>query len=163
MDISLNQIIMAIINFLIMIAVLNKFLYKPILKVLDDRKATIQGDLNEAQQSKVDAEEIKQEYQEQLKGARRESQEIITRATKLGDESKESLIRQAKLETEKISAKAKEDIEREKSKAISEVRDEVANLSISIAEKILGQELDKNKHEKMVHEFVKEVGDSNEK
>lgn len=163
MDISLNQIIMAIINFLIMVVILNKFLYKPIVKVLDERKETIQGDLNQAEQSKQSAEELKQEYQDQLKGARRESQEIITRATKLGEESKDDLIRQAKLEADKMSAKAKEEIEREKTKAISEVRDEVANLSISVAEKILGQELGKKNHEKMIHEFVKEVGGSNEK
>ncbi|SMB88209.1 F-type H+-transporting ATPase subunit b [Desulfonispora thiosulfatigenes DSM 11270] len=160
MDLSLNEIIMAMANFLLMVVILNKFLYKPIVKVLDERKESIQGNLDEAEKTKTDAEGIKKEYQEQLKSARKEAQDIITKATKLGDESKEDLLRQAKIEADKISQRAKEDIEREKGKAISEVRDEVANLSISVAEKILGQKLEKKNHEKMIHDFVKEVGDS---
>lgn len=160
MELSLDGMIWTMVNFVVLVLILNKFLYKPIVKMLDERKNTIQNNLDNAEKTKLDAEKIKDEYQEHLKNARKEAQDIITKATKLGDESKEELILQAKKESEKISERARQEIEREKGKAVSEVRDEVANLAILVAERVIGQKMNGKDQEKMVQDFVKEVGDS---
>ncbi|NLT94369.1 MAG: F0F1 ATP synthase subunit B [Clostridia bacterium] len=159
MSIHVPDIVWAIINFLILVAVLNKFLYKPVVKMLDDRKNEIVGNLDQAAQAKVEAEKLKEEYMTHLQNAKAEAQEIISRANKIGEETKNEIIAQAKAEAQKVSAKAQEEIRLEKAKALAQLRDEVASLAVLAAEKIIAKSIDINDHEKMVKDFVKEVGE----
>jgi F-type H+-transporting ATPase subunit b len=159
MSIHVPDIIWAIINFLILVVVLNKFLYKPVTKMLDDRKNEISNNLEHAEKSKQDAEKIKEEYALHLQNAKSEAQEIIARANKMGEETKNEIVNQAKAEAEKVSAKAQEEIRLEKAKALAELRDEVASLAVLAAGKILAKNIDIKDHEKMVKDFVKEVGE----
>ncbi|MFZ5943922.1 MAG: F0F1 ATP synthase subunit B [Bacillota bacterium] len=160
MSIHLPDMVWAIINFLILVAILNKFLYKPVTNMLDERKKEVVGNLDKAEAAKAEAEKLKDDYANQIKNAKNEAQEIITKAAKLGEETKNEIVTQAKQEAEKISVKAQEEIKLEKNKALSELRDEVASLAVMAAEKIISKTIDSKDHEKMVKDFVKEVGEA---
>lgn len=159
MSIHIPDIVWAIINFLILVAILNKFLYKPVTKMLDERKNEVVSNLDKAEESKQEAQKLKDEYAEHLKNARSEAQEIITKANKLGEETKNEIVAQARAEAEKVSAKAQEEIRLEKTKALSELRDEVASLAVLAAGKIITKNIDIKDQEQMVQDFVKEVGE----
>ncbi|MFZ7102108.1 MAG: F0F1 ATP synthase subunit B [Peptococcaceae bacterium] len=160
MSIHLPDMVWAIINFLILVAILNKFLYNPVTKMLDERKSEIKNNLDQAETAKQEADQLKEEYAAHIQNAKNEASEIITRAGKLGDETRNEIISQAKHEAEKISVKAQEEIKLEKNKALAEIRDEVASLAILAAEKVISKTIDSKDQEKMVRDFVKEVGEA---
>ena len=160
MDIHIPDIVWAIINFLILVAILNKFLHKPVTKMLNERRNEVINNLDKAEKAKIDSEKMKDEYASQLQNAKSEAQEIIAKASKMGEETKNEIVTQARVEAEKVSAKAQDEIRLEKTKALAELRDEVATLAVLAAEKIISKSIDSKDHEKMVQDFVKEVGEA---
>ncbi len=159
MEINLSTFVWSFINFFVLLAILNKFLYKPMLQMLEERKQTIAQSMQQAEQARAEAERIKQEYAEQLAQAKKESQEIIARAERMGEEMREELVQNAKAEAEKTLKAAQEEIAREKAKAVAELREEVAKLAVLAAGKVVGKSITVEDHEKMVKEFIDEVGD----
>ncbi|GAW93833.1 F0F1 ATP synthase subunit B [Calderihabitans maritimus] len=157
--INVSELIWAIINFLILLAVLYKFLYGPLLKTLDNRRKEIEGNLERAEELKKQGEELLAQYNEKLESAKQEAQEIINRATKTGESMKEEMIANAKEEAAKILEKARQEIEAEKTKALAEIRDEMATLAVLAAGKVIGKTLDPKDHERLVKQFVAEVGE----
>ena len=159
MNIHIPDMIWAIINFLVLVAILNKFLYKPLMGMLDARKEEIKNKLGEAETARDEAIKMKEEYTLEMLTARREAQEIIVKATKLAEDSKTTIISEARDESANMIKKAQEEIRLEKEKAKAELRNEVASLAVLAAEKILDRTLQPEDHEKMVRDFVREVGD----
>jgi len=154
-----GKFIWAIVNFLILLVVLNKFAYKPVIKMLDDRKNSIEDSLTKAEKAKDDAEKLQKEYQTQLMEAKKEAQEIMEKATKLGEQMREEIVANAQSEANKAIQRAQEEISLEKEKAVAALRDEVANLAVMAAGKVLGKAITVADHEKMIKDFVAEVGD----
>lgn len=159
MDLYIPDIVWAIVNFFILLAILNKFLHKPILDMLEKRENFVNENLNNSKIAKEEAEKLRADYEAQLKTAKQQANEIITQATKLGEESKTEIIDMARNEAAEISKKAKEEIQREKALAIAELKGEVATLAVMAAERILGKSMDPKDHEKLVEDFIKEVGE----
>ena len=159
MNIHIPDMIWAIINFLVLVAILNKFLYKPLLGMLETRKQEIRNKYDEAEAARSEAVKMKEEYTREMQNARREAQEIITKATKLAEDSKSQILSEARDESAKMIKKAQEEIHLEKEKAKAELRNEVASLAVLAAGKILDRTIQQEDHEKMVREFVNEVGD----
>ncbi|MGI6649392.1 MAG: F0F1 ATP synthase subunit B [Bacillota bacterium] len=153
------KVMWAIINFLFLLAILYKFAYNPILQMLDDRKNTIESSLRHAEEIRVDIERMKQEAQQNLLDSRKEAQEIVARAQQIGEETKAELIAKAKEEAANERARAVAEIESAKEKAVNELRDQAATLAILAAEKVLGKAITIEDHQKMVKDFVNEVGD----
>ena len=158
MSIDLNTMIWSIINFLLLLAILYKFLYKPLLDVLDQRKEEVANNLSQAEASRKEAEEMFADYKRQLANASNEAEEIIAKANKAAEEAKNELIAQAREEAAAISRKAQEEISREKEKAMKEVRDEIAGLAVLAAGKVLEKSITVEDHEKMINDFVSQVG-----
>ncbi|NLK00278.1 MAG: F0F1 ATP synthase subunit B [Clostridia bacterium] len=159
MSIDLNELIWAIINFLVMLAILGIFLWKPVLKVLDERRNEISDNLSNAESQRKKAEELLVQYQEQMEKASGEAHEIIAQAAKKAEAARDQIIAESRDEASKISEKAREEIKREKEQALKEVRDEVATLAVMAAGKILEKNITKDDHEKMLQEFLSEVGE----
>ncbi|AVX19546.1 MAG: F0F1 ATP synthase subunit B [Bacillota bacterium] len=159
MEFNLSTFVWSFINFFVLLAILNKLLYKPMLQMLEERKKTISESMQQAEQARAEAERIKQEYAEQLAQAKKESQEIIARAERMGEEMREELVRNARAEADKALKAAQEEIAREKAKAVAQLRAEVANLAVLAAGKVVGKSITVEDHEKMVKEFIDEVGD----
>ncbi|WP_418791129.1 F0F1 ATP synthase subunit B [Phosphitispora sp. TUW77] len=153
------KFIWQVVNFLILVVLLKKFAYKPILNMLDERRKSIEDAINNAETAKTEAENMRKEYQTRLAEAKQEAQEIMAKATKLGEEMKQEIIANAQSEATKAIQKAQEEIKREKDQAIAALRDEVAVLAVMAAGQVLGKSISIEDHEKLVKEFVSEVGD----
>jgi F-type H+-transporting ATPase subunit b len=158
-QLSLYDLIWTIINFLIMVFVLYKLLYNPVLQILDARKKEIQQNYDRAELAKAEALQLKEEYTAAMQDSRQEAQEIITGAKKLAETSREEIIQEAKQEALRLTKKAREEINQEKDRAKAELRDEVSALAVMAAGKVLEKTLRAEDHEQMIRQFVQEVGD----
>ncbi|MDY6028812.1 MAG: F0F1 ATP synthase subunit B [Acidaminococcaceae bacterium] len=130
-----------VLNFLFLIFVLAKFAYKPLVKMMEDRKNKIAGDLEAADKAKAEAEAVKSEYAAKLAEARQEAQAIIDNARKTAQAAHDKIIADTKAEQEQVVAAAKESIAMEQKKSMDEIRGQVINLSIAVASKIVEQKL----------------------
>lgn len=160
MSINYSDMIWAIINFLVLLLILNKFLYKPLMTMMDSRKDQIKQDLDNAEKAKQDAQKMKEEYTAQMAQAKKDAQQIIEKATKIGEETRESILNQARQESAKMTEKAQEIIRLEKEEALNQLRDEVSSLVVLAAGKVIDKTIDKDAHEKLIHDFIEEVGDA---
>lgn len=159
MDFNIKLMAWSFVNFLALLYILNKLLYKPMLQMLDDRKRTIAESFQQAESARQEADRIKGQYQGQLAEAKKEAQEIIERATKMGEEMREDIVKNAKVEADRAIKQAHTEITREKNQAVAALRQEVASLAVLAAGKVVGKSISVQDHEKMVQEFVDEVGD----
>ena len=158
---NINMTLIAqIINFLLLMFLLAKFAYKPLLKMMEDRRGQIVANMEAAEQDKLAAAKLKESYEEQLADARQQAQAILERANKLATETQESMIRQAREEHERLLKNAQDQIERERQKALSDLRGEVVSLSMLAAAKIVGRNMDSDTDAKLVREFVEKLDDA---
>lgn len=159
MHINFHELIWAIVNFSVLLAVLYKFLYGPIMKTLESRQTEISNNLSNAENARKDAEELRLQLNQERESAKREAQEIVAKATKMGDEVKNDIITQARDEAVKTSQKAQEEIQREKEQALSDIRDEVGNLALVVAGKVVGKSMSQKEHQQLVDKYITEVGE----
>ena len=156
--VNINATLIAqILNFLFLVFILAKFAYKPLLKVMDDRKNKIAGDLASAENAKEEAEKVKAEYQAKLTAARQEAQEIVENARKTAKVAHDKIIAETKAEQDQVIASAKEAIEREKQQALGAIRAQVINLSLIAASKIVEQKLSSADDKKIAGDIVDAV------
>ncbi|MBQ3509588.1 MAG: F0F1 ATP synthase subunit B [Peptococcaceae bacterium] len=160
LDINPSTVIFAIINFCILVVGLKVFLYKPVCNMLDSRKEEVANNLNSAEEAKLEAQKLKDEYAAQLQNARSEAQDIINQAAKIGEQTKADIVNEAREEAARLTAKAQADIAREKTEALNEIRNEIADLAVLAAAKVVGKTIDVADHQNMVNDFVKEVGEA---
>lgn len=160
MEIHVSTVIFAMVNFLVLLIILKKFLYGPVCNILDERKAEVENNLNQAENAKVEAQKLKDDYASQIQNAKNEAQDIINRASEIGEQTKTEIVNEAREEAGKLTARASQEIAREKTQALNEIRGEVANLAVLAAGKIVGKSIDVKDHENMVNNFVKEVGEA---
>ena len=146
-------LIAQVLNFLILVFILAKFAYKPLMKIMDDRKNKIAGDLAAAETAKTDAESIKAE----LAAARQEAQAIIDNARKTAQTAHDKILADTKAEQDQIVKTAKEAIALEKKQALSEIRAHVINLSLVAASKIVEQKLGSEEDKKLAGDIVDAV------
>ena len=147
-------LIAQVLNFLILVFILAKFAYKPLMKIMDDRKNKIAGDLAAAETAKTDAESIKAEYAAKLAAAR---QAIIDNARKTAQTAHDKILADTKAEQDQIVKTAKEAIALEKKQALSEIRAHVINLSLVAASKIVEQKLGSEEDKKLAGDIVDAV------
>jgi F-type H+-transporting ATPase subunit b len=102
---------------------------------------------------------MKAEYQAQLVQARTEAQAIVEKATKLAEQERDQIIRSTKDEKAKLLKQAQAEIQREQEKALMHLRNEVATLSVLAAGKIIGQTIDQKTQEKLIEDFINQIGD----
>lgn len=156
--IDINMTLVAqIFNFLILVAILYKVAYKPLLKVLDERSAKIANHLQAAEAEQKAAEKLKADYQKELVAARIQAQEIVDKAIKAAAEEREASLAQTKAQTAQMIKTAREEIEREQAKAISQVRGEVIAISMAAATKIIGGRIDASVDEKLIEDFIEKL------
>ncbi|MBU2028758.1 F0F1 ATP synthase subunit B [Patescibacteria group bacterium] len=144
-----------LVNFIIVLLVLYKFAYKPILKVLNDRTSKIEKGIKDAESSQVKLAEMEKKEKEVLLQAREEAQKIINQAEKTALKNVEDLEIAAKVQSEKTLEDAKKQIEQEKNKAVKEAKSEIAGLVISATEKIIGKKMDGKKDGELIEKVIK--------
>lgn len=157
LGISLTEFIFYLINFLILVGALGKFLYKPFLELMDNRKQSIQDALDNAEMTNRRADEKMQNYNKRIARVEEEGREIIREAKQKADMQAAAIIEEANSKATDIILKAEQSIEREKEKAMEEMRQEIAALAILVAEKIVEQEIQRVGQEAIVDEVIKQA------
>jgi len=147
------------VNFFILLALLYKFAYGPIYKMLEERTETIEGSLKHAEEIKVEVDELRKEAQTNLVASRKEAQDLVAKATKAAEDAKNEIMAKAQEETANVKARAAAEIESATIQAKAELKDMAAALAIMAAEKVLSRAITEEDHKKMVSEFVNEAGD----
>jgi F-type H+-transporting ATPase subunit b len=159
-DLSFNYTLLAqIFHFVLLLVLLRLFAYKPLLKVLADRQKYVADNIAAAEQEKAEAQRLKERHDAELKRVQEQTQEIMQKAARSAEEQAQQIIESARLEAGRLKDSALAQIQREKEKAMAELRGEVASLSILIAGKIIGRQLDDAVQHRMVEDFIKEAGE----
>ena len=149
-----------IINFLLILYLLNRFLFKRVLGLLDERGERISKGLEDAEAAARDRELAQAEREAALDEARKEAQTMIARATKIAEESRAEIVAAARAEAEKVAARATEEITAEKQRAIAELRSQVADLALDAAGRLVRSEMNAPTQRRLVEEFLAEVSPS---
>lgn len=146
-----------ILNFFILVWILGKFGFKPILKTMDERKARIASDLDGAEQARISAEALKAEYEAQLQNARAQAQDIVNRAVKEAEKETQAQLEAVRVQIEREKAVAKQQLAEEREQVVKELRAQVADLSIAVASQIISQNLDADLNEKLINDCIEKL------
>ena len=157
LGISLKEFIFYLINFLILMGVLTRFLYKPFLNMLATRKQSIKDALDNAELINRRADEKMEQYSKRISKVEEESIEIIRTAKIQADAQARDIIEDARKEAGDIIAKAEKTIEKEKEKAMEEMKQEIAVLAVMAAEKIVEREIQRAGQEAIVEEVIRQA------
>ncbi|WP_096203052.1 F0F1 ATP synthase subunit B [Bacillus sp. FJAT-45350] len=148
-----------LLTFFILLALLKKFAWGPIVGVMKQREEYIANEIDTAEKNRKDAEKYLEEQRQEIQRAREEAQSIVDNAKKLSDSQANEIVTSAKNEAERIKESAVAEIQREKDQAVTALREQVASLSVLIATKVIEKELDQKEQEKLIQEYLKEVGE----
>ena len=160
LGINLKDLIFAVANFLILVLILGKFLYKPFLGILEKRKQTIEDAFTNAEATNRKADEKYEAYTKTLARAEAESREIIKNARLKADDHANMIVEEAKAEAARIKLQAEKEAVREKEKALREVREQIGQLAILAAEQILEKEVAAEGQEEIIDRVLEKAGTS---
>jgi F-type H+-transporting ATPase subunit b len=157
-QINLFWVIVSALNFILFFAIIWSFAFKPVSGMLADRRSRIEQGLKDAEQARRDRENAEAERLSTLTEARREASDILARAQKVAQETRDADIAATKDELERMRVRAAAEIEAEKTRAITEVRAEVADLALRAAGKVVGETMSDERQRRLVEEFLTTSG-----
>jgi F-type H+-transporting ATPase subunit b len=157
-QINLFWVIVSALNFILFFAIIWSFAFKPVSRMLADRKSRIETGLKDAEQARRDRENAEAERVATLGEARREANDILTRAQKVAQETRDADIAATREELERMRVRATAEIEAEKVRAIADVRAEVADLALLAAGKVVGETMSDDRQRRLVEEFLRGSG-----
>ena len=146
-------------NLLILYLVIKKFLFGPIQKIIESRETEVQNLYDTAEQAKNDAVAMKEEYSQHLANAKDEANEILKNANKKATVRSEEIIRDAQEKAAAIIARADVQIEMERKHAFEEVKQDISDIALLAASKVVERELSAEEHERLIGEFIENVGE----
>ena len=146
-----------ILTFLLLVFVLAKFAWKPLLKMLQDREDMVRSSLEDAEKAKSELERLNEESEAIMAKARSEAQSILADGKAAAEKVKDDIIAKSKDQANKIREDAGNQIQVEKDKAISEIKKEVVNLTLSVAEKLIQKNLSDADNKSLIEESLKKV------
>ena len=152
------EILVTICNTLITFLIIKKFLFKPVKKMLAAREEEVQAIYSNAEKAQTEAEQMRSEYTERLSRAKAEAAEIVGSATRRATVRSEEILRESSQQAAAMMKKAENTIEQERRKAMNELKDEVASLSVMIASKVVERDVKEADHERFIEEFIDKVG-----
>lgn len=159
---EINQLIYSTVAFFILLFLLSRFAFPPILNVLDKRAQTIRESLEKAEETRAEAEKLLSDYREQLSQARSEAQQIIGQGRILGENMKKDMVEKANREARSMIDRAQTEISLEKEKALAELRNRIADLSIELASQVTQKSLDRKDHVRLIEDYLARVGEVHE-
>ena len=156
LGLTLPNFIGQMINFIILLALLIFFGYKPIRKMLDERSDRIRQSMEQVEATKQEYENARIEVDKRISKARDEGQLMVGQAEKAGEKVKEEARQEARKEAQAIVEKTRAEIERERDNTINELRKEFVDIAILAAEKVISNTLDKEKHRLLIEKTLEE-------
>ena len=160
LGIHLPSLVIYLVNFGLLLVLLYIFGYKPILRMLDQRSATIKDGLDQAEKARLQAARGEEEIKAQLQEARRQGQAIVAQAAQMGEKVKEEARAEARQEAQNLIQRARGEIEMERGEMVDQLRKEFAGLAIRAAEKVIDRSLDREAHRQLIEEVLEETPSS---
>jgi F-type H+-transporting ATPase subunit b len=157
-DIGINGplLIAFVVYFLILYGLLCVVLYKPVMKKLDERQAIIKESMDQAEQIKQQTARTEEDIKARLETARKEGQQVIAQAEQIGERIKSEAKDAARKEAESLIAKSQIEIQQQREKDLSQLRSQFADIAILAAEKVIKETLDKDKHQHIIDDVLRE-------
>lgn len=151
------ELIGGIVAFAIVFFFIWRFAAPALNRLLEQRQAAISGQIAEAEKAKSEAESLRRDYQAQLDQAKTEANRIIDEARQTVEQLRKDVVAKAEAEAEQIREKAREEASAEMARALAEARTEVGNISVDLAEKILGESLDADSHQSLIDRYLADL------
>ena len=146
-------------SFILLLVLIKKFAWSNITGIFEERAEKIASDIDRAEEARQKAEVLAQKREDELAGSRKEAKTIIENAKETAEKSKASILADAKLEAGRLKEKANQEIAQNKAEALQSVKGEVADLTISLAGKIISQNLDGHAHKELIDQYIDQLGD----
>lgn len=148
-----------IANLFIQVLLIKRFLFKPVNEILKKRKELADAEIQKAVKAKEEALAIKAEYEQNMQEAKNKANDILMTAQKTAAIQSEEILKDASAQATAIKAKAEKDIAQEKRKAVNDIRSEIGDMAVEIAGKVIEREISEEDHEKLINDFISNVGD----
>ncbi len=155
-QINIFQVVIAAANFVVFLVLLYQFAFKPVAAMLAERRGRIEQGLRDAEQAKRDRENAEQERLAAITEARREANDILARAQRVAQETRDADIAATREELERMRTRATDEIEAEKGRALAELRSEVAELALQAAGRVVRETMTDQRQRRLVEEFLAE-------
>jgi F-type H+-transporting ATPase subunit b len=149
--------VVELVAFLIMLGILAKWVYPPVMKAAEGRQKQIADQLAAADQARKDAEQYLQQSEAAVQQARVEAQQIIERANRSAEQLRQQAQEKAQEEARRIVEQAKKEIDAERQRAIQAIRQEMADLVVNATQRVLGETLDGDRHRKLIEQAIAQV------
>ena len=153
-------VIFQILNLLLLMVLFKKYLFKPVMEILEKRQAEIEGHYQEAQQAETDAKAMKADYESKMSGARQEADRVINTATESANAMSASIVEDARTQADQLKRRAQTEIDLERRRAFDEVKGELSGIALDIASQVIEREVNEKDHEAFIDEFIKNVGEA---
>jgi len=156
-EISPGLFLWSLITFLVLVALLYKFAYNPLIRLQQKRQDEIHQAIREAESLRDEAEALLADYRRRLAEARQEAELIVDRARKAGEATKAEVLEEARVQAESTLARARQQIERDTTKALQTIREEVADLTVAATEKVARSSLSGEDQLRLIQEAINEI------
>lgn len=147
-------------SFILLLVLIKKFAWSNITGIFEERAEKIASDIDRAEEARQKAEVLAQKREDELAGSRKEAKTIIENAKETAEQSKANILADAKLEARHLKEKANQEIAQNKVEALQSVKGEVADLTISLAGKIISQNLDSHAHKALIDQYIDQLGEA---
>lgn len=154
----LSELIVAALAFAALFALMAKLVLPRVNKILEERQQKIRGDLESAEGSRREAEELLVDYRRQLSGAREEANRVIEEARQTAEQMRRDLQQRAEDEARQTVERAQEEIRAERDRVFQELKAQVGELSLALAGRVVGESLDPDRHLRLIDEYIRELG-----
>ena len=152
------NLLFTIINLLVLYLLMRKFLFGPIMRVMDKRESIIEEGLGNARKSQKEAEELKEKYDENLRQVHVECETLLEQAKQRAQKESDLMLENAQKEVQQIQEKAREDLQREKDQTMKELQTQVAQLALAAAIKVSGDKNSQEQDLELYDHFLKKAG-----
>ena len=153
-DLTLGTILAQMLNFFILVWLLARFAYKPLVSMMQERKECIAKDLADAQAARNEAEQFKADYAAQIANARQEAQQIVEKAVQQAEATTREQLAAAREQIEREKERARQDIVNERDRAMNNLRNEVISLSVAMATKFVAKDMDSETNTKLIEDAI---------
>ena len=158
-SVNLWQILISLANLVILFLILKKFLYKPVTKMLEARRAKIDEQYSDAENAKNSAEAKDAELTERLAGAKAEAEGIVKEAADIAKARGDKIVEEARATADGIIRQAEEDAELERKRVGETIKEQIVDVSTALAEKMLEREVNADDHKALIDDFISKIGD----
>ncbi|SDJ28337.1 F0F1 ATP synthase subunit B [Salimicrobium sp. PL1-032A] len=148
-----------LVFFLILLVLLRKFAWGPLMNMMKEREDYISNEIESAEKSREEAARLQREASEELKQTRQDAQKIIEDARKTATQQEKDIVASARREADRMKESARQEIEQEKEKAVQQLKDQVASMSVMIASKVIEKELSEQDQKELIDQYVNEAGE----